>query len=254
LHDTTHQHRGAISPDEFPSGPAELLVNTGDSKKQALPYAEITQPQSLNKYTYVYNNPCRYIDPDGHCGTPSGLKTGEVGICVASYIRTYTVPGSMFGRGDGRGPNGQGGTSRIEVRVVVDISKGTVTKTDEAMGTSGFIFKEAGPRGTGGVQVSSPNKDEKGNLYFQINQHGSSSTPAALIGSIDNHLNMVVTTDGKVGVTESSTAKDYPSLEVFKYTSDDKGKVTTTLILDKKESGNILDLSKKEKPIQADPR
>src|SRR5207253_5041796 len=53
------------SPDEFTGGPHELFVSTGDSKKQAIPYAEITQPQSLNKYTYVYNNPCRYTDPDG---------------------------------------------------------------------------------------------------------------------------------------------------------------------------------------------
>ncbi|MGH9788251.1 MAG: hypothetical protein ACRD4U_06070, partial [Candidatus Acidiferrales bacterium] len=31
-----------------------------------LPYADITNPQSLNKYTYTYNNPLRYTDPTGH--------------------------------------------------------------------------------------------------------------------------------------------------------------------------------------------
>ncbi len=35
------------SPDEFSGGPDELFVRTGDSNKQALPYAEITQPQSV---------------------------------------------------------------------------------------------------------------------------------------------------------------------------------------------------------------
>lgn len=65
---------------------------------------------------------------------------------------------------------------------------------------------------------------------------------------------MVVTPDGKVGVTPSSTAKDYPSTEIYKYTVDEKGKITTTLILHKKDSNNIRDLGRKEKPVQADPK
>ncbi|HXE91554.1 MAG TPA: hypothetical protein VNK82_11375 [Terriglobales bacterium] len=31
-----------------------------------LPYADISNPRSLNKYTYTYNNPLRYTDPNGH--------------------------------------------------------------------------------------------------------------------------------------------------------------------------------------------
>ena len=41
----------------------------GSSRPRAvrrLPYADITNPQSLNKYAYTYNNPLRYNDPTGH--------------------------------------------------------------------------------------------------------------------------------------------------------------------------------------------
>ena len=32
-------------------------------------------PQSLNRYSYVYNNPCNLVDPSGHCG--EGSSPGE---------------------------------------------------------------------------------------------------------------------------------------------------------------------------------
>jgi RHS repeat-associated protein len=55
------------SPDEFKGGPAELfLLGSGDPERQALPYAEIANPQTLNKYQYCLNNPLRYVDPTGH--------------------------------------------------------------------------------------------------------------------------------------------------------------------------------------------
>lgn len=32
---------------------------------ETIPYGELSNPQSLNRYAYVKNNPLRYTDPDG---------------------------------------------------------------------------------------------------------------------------------------------------------------------------------------------
>ena len=49
-------HGRFTSPDEFSGGPRELYVlGSGDGEKQALPYAEILNPQSINKLMDYYN-------------------------------------------------------------------------------------------------------------------------------------------------------------------------------------------------------
>src|SRR5439155_7724651 len=69
------------SPDEFSGGPHEVYtLGDGDSENQALPYADISQPQSLNKYQYSFNNPLKYIDPDGHCPECQDPQTPSPGI------------------------------------------------------------------------------------------------------------------------------------------------------------------------------
>jgi RHS repeat-associated protein len=55
-----------VSPDYFSGNPATLM-NSFD-RSSALPYAVLPNPQTLNLYSYVENNPLSLIDPDGHVG------------------------------------------------------------------------------------------------------------------------------------------------------------------------------------------
>jgi RHS repeat-associated protein len=55
------------SPDEFTGGPDELYDFAWLASDNPTFYADLTDPQSLNKYQYTYNNPLFYTDPDGHC-------------------------------------------------------------------------------------------------------------------------------------------------------------------------------------------
>jgi RHS repeat-associated protein len=54
------------SPDEFVGGPNELFDFSAAASENPTFYADMTQPQSLNKYQYCLNNSLSYIDPDGH--------------------------------------------------------------------------------------------------------------------------------------------------------------------------------------------
>lgn len=61
-------HGRFISPDEFTGGPDELFDFAEDASDNPTFYADIYEPQSLNKYQYCYNAPLTYVDHDGHQG------------------------------------------------------------------------------------------------------------------------------------------------------------------------------------------
>jgi RHS repeat-associated protein len=83
------------SPDEFKGGIVDPFTGQDIETNTAIPYADITDPQTLNKYAYVRNNPLRYIDPHGHCfwdlciGEGIGLyAAGTAAVAGAAYLMT----------------------------------------------------------------------------------------------------------------------------------------------------------------------
>jgi RHS repeat-associated protein len=85
------------SPDEFTGGPDELYDFTDKASDNPTFYADLTNPQSLNKYQYTYNNPLRYTDSDGHCPmcpVVEELLESPAGQQIIQKATPYVVAGA----------------------------------------------------------------------------------------------------------------------------------------------------------------
>ena len=71
-------------------------------KPEAVPYSDLSNPQSLNSYGYVKNNPLSQADPDGHCceAVKDFLNGwgGALGSDITAGISPRGTPNSTAGR------------------------------------------------------------------------------------------------------------------------------------------------------------
>jgi RHS repeat-associated protein len=90
------------SPDEFTGGPDELYDFADDASDNPTFYADLSNPQSLNKYQYTYNDPLNLTDDDGHC--PICVVVVVVTIEILLAPDTVNAPGPndrTYPSGDG---------------------------------------------------------------------------------------------------------------------------------------------------------
>jgi RHS repeat-associated protein len=67
----------------YASSMGRWLSPDWSAKPEPVPYADLSNPQTLNLYSYVHNNPLSSTDPDGHC-TDGGNQKG-FWWCVFHY-------------------------------------------------------------------------------------------------------------------------------------------------------------------------
>ena len=73
-----------------------------------VPYASLSNPQSLNLYAYAGNNPLSFVDEDGHDGAaPTATCSGIIG-CAVGFLKNLFSGGGNGGNGGSNG-NGNGG-------------------------------------------------------------------------------------------------------------------------------------------------
>ncbi|MEW6738202.1 MAG: hypothetical protein AB1489_43410, partial [Acidobacteriota bacterium] len=63
--------------------------------------ADIANPQSLNKYHYCYNNPLRYVDPNGHEGIGDYLKSAANAVSNSAVGDTVRGAVNAFNENNG---------------------------------------------------------------------------------------------------------------------------------------------------------
>ncbi len=69
----------------YASSMGRFLTPDWSAKVEPVPYAKLDNPQSLNLYSYVGNNPLARADADGHCGVGDCVLVGGALVATAAY-------------------------------------------------------------------------------------------------------------------------------------------------------------------------
>jgi RHS repeat-associated protein len=77
-------HGRFLSPDEFPGGAVEVFAERASSNPTF--YADLTNPETLNKYQYCLNSPLRYVDPYGHQSQSDNWLTQWLGSLLRRLL------------------------------------------------------------------------------------------------------------------------------------------------------------------------
>jgi len=175
------------------------------AKPTAVPYAHYGNPQSLNLYSYVQNNPTTTGDPDGHCEPLCSLETTVI-TSVSSYLAGHPdVANALQAVGDSMG-------LKASVSVGDKFKVGPV-KVSLAVSVTSELREDGSGKSklqaTGGASVNGVGAQANGTATFA--EPGSFVNPlknldgnAKLTGSgahtEDVNSNVAVGTDGRVAV------------------------------------------------------
>ena len=169
-------------------------------KVAPVPYAKLSDPQTLNLYAYVLNNPLSHRDADGHWIELTGddaarkrqldaLKTG-VGSKAGGYLYDNTVDGKHYvgilsGGADGKGP-----------------SFGSINSNSEKIGDIAGDTKRGAV-----IQFEKPGTEIRG---AALGPAGDFSTPART--TVSPNSATIHLTSGGLGETNGNLSSDGHSL------------------------------------------
>jgi RHS repeat-associated protein len=69
----------------YASTMGRFLSPDWSAKEEPVPYAKLDNPQTLNLYNYMRNNPLAGVDADGHCAEDACVGETVVGLGILAY-------------------------------------------------------------------------------------------------------------------------------------------------------------------------
>lgn len=195
-HRTSGKERDAESGNDYfgaryyASSMGRFLSPDWSAKAEPVPYAKLDNPQTLNLYQYMRNNPLGGVDPDGHSTLVFDGKTDTVTVYSKDGVKLGTFP--AYNNVDSHASVGKlvNGTYAMQ-----DTSSPHLHQGAEA--------KENGSIGPGGIFRMKSFKGADGKMHSGVGVHaGRADTPDAKGRSGPEHA-----TEGCIRTNDAGIAK-----------------------------------------------
>jgi RHS repeat-associated protein len=207
-HHFTGKERDAESGNDYfgaryyASTMGRFLSPDWSAKAEPVPYAKLDNPQTLNLYGYMRNNPLGGVDQDGHCDWCWNLVT-----TVSTYVATHPAIGQALQKlGDSVGIKLTAGVGRkVEIGGVKLGAAATVTSETRVDGTGSSKVQLTGAASVGGVGVQGNGTatfEKNGSLVNPLDNLGGNAklTGSAAHGDNTSNSNAAIGTDDRVAV------------------------------------------------------